>query len=280
MTDTIPEEFQGLNEKDIIECLADIKPEKPEYIWKPYIPKNAITLVQGASCSGKSTLMWHLAARLSKGYLPDGIKGKTRIPKKIIYQDLVDFNYNVTCMNLGWSDVAEDKVVYIDMLKANEAEGKDAYDTTIPSMELFEYAIEKTGADILFIDPVTFLFHYGTDDPDSERAYNEEIIAGLKKIVEMGCTVILTDNSSYDFESEYDNGMEKLPKIATSILYVERPDFGPVSTIEQLLNMYGPLGKSITVKKPGKKFQFSTDIKRHAVAKNRIVTAYLSHKTR
>ena len=55
------------------------------WLWYPYIAVGKITLLQGDPGDGKSTMMMHFIAELSKGgATPDGVAfGR---PQKIIYQ--------------------------------------------------------------------------------------------------------------------------------------------------------------------------------------------------
>jgi len=56
----------GLREPKLI-CMADVKPELVQWLWKNRIPLGSITLVVGRPGGGKSFLMTDLAARVSTG---------------------------------------------------------------------------------------------------------------------------------------------------------------------------------------------------------------------
>ena len=64
---------------------SDITPREVKWIWYPYIPAGKITILQGDPGDGKSTMMMHLIAEISKGgKLPDGREiGR---PHRVIYQ--------------------------------------------------------------------------------------------------------------------------------------------------------------------------------------------------
>ena len=51
-------------------CLADVKPEKVGYLWKPYLPKRKVALFEGDPGGGKTFLMLAVSAGLSRGCLP------------------------------------------------------------------------------------------------------------------------------------------------------------------------------------------------------------------
>ena len=62
-----------------------MKSSSVEWIWYPYIPCGKITVLQGDPGEGKSTLILHIAAILTKGAtLPDG--NKIQNPMTVIYQ--------------------------------------------------------------------------------------------------------------------------------------------------------------------------------------------------
>lgn len=53
-------------------CLADVVPEKVEFLWCPYIPKGKLTLIEGDPGVGKSWLICAIAAATAAGEGPSG----------------------------------------------------------------------------------------------------------------------------------------------------------------------------------------------------------------
>ena len=72
-------------ETGLLTYYSDVKSEPLKWLWYPYIAIGKITLLQGDPGDGKSTMMMHFIAELSKGgATPDGVAfGR---PHKIIYQ--------------------------------------------------------------------------------------------------------------------------------------------------------------------------------------------------
>ena len=72
-------------EKGILTLYSDVQATSVRWLWYPFIAVGKITLLQGDPGDGKSTMMMHLIAELSKGgALPDG---KTiGMPQRAIYQ--------------------------------------------------------------------------------------------------------------------------------------------------------------------------------------------------
>ena len=50
-----------------VQTAADVKPESPEFLWRPYIPLNEYTVVFGSSGTGKTLFLCGIAAALSSG---------------------------------------------------------------------------------------------------------------------------------------------------------------------------------------------------------------------
>lgn len=68
-----------------IEYYSNVKSSSVEWIWYPYIPCGKITILQGDPGEGKSTLILHIAAILTKGAtLPDGNKIQNRKYYRVI----------------------------------------------------------------------------------------------------------------------------------------------------------------------------------------------------
>jgi len=66
---------EGLKEEfaEVGRSLADVSPERVEWLWPKRVPKGKITVLDGDPDNGKSVLTTDLAARLTAGKsLPDG----------------------------------------------------------------------------------------------------------------------------------------------------------------------------------------------------------------
>ena len=65
--------------------MSDIRPEPVEWLWEPYIPSGAITLIQGDGSAGKTTVTLAIAAAMTRGDVLPG--GNTLIPSNVIIQN-------------------------------------------------------------------------------------------------------------------------------------------------------------------------------------------------
>ena len=69
--------------------MADIKATKVDFLWYPYIPFGKLTIIQGDPGEGKTTVVLHIAAALSKGGELPG-DDEEREPMNVIYQTAED----------------------------------------------------------------------------------------------------------------------------------------------------------------------------------------------
>lgn len=51
----------------IVQCVADIVPERIRWLWRSYVPLGAVTILQGDPGLGKSSILADLAARVTRG---------------------------------------------------------------------------------------------------------------------------------------------------------------------------------------------------------------------
>jgi 5S rRNA maturation endonuclease (ribonuclease M5) len=84
--DTAPMPTQNKIEYTFV-CLADVKPEKQEFLWNPYIPLGEITVMYAAGGTGKSFATIGIAADITTGRsLPRcGIEQMTINPEKVLF---------------------------------------------------------------------------------------------------------------------------------------------------------------------------------------------------
>ena len=86
-----------------VEFYSNVKASEVEWVWYPYIPCGKITMLQGDPGEGKSTLIIHIAATLTKGgYLPDGQKIKKPEMVISVFRRWKG-RYDKTKTGTGWS---------------------------------------------------------------------------------------------------------------------------------------------------------------------------------
>ena len=126
--------------------MSDIQPEPVEWLWEPYIPGGAITLIQGDGGDGKTTTALAIAAAVTTGLaLPNGFVGA---PANVIIQNAEDSYAQTIRPRLEQFGADCDRIEVID---------EDEQGLTL-SDERVEQAILRTKAKLLIIDPVQAYF--------------------------------------------------------------------------------------------------------------------------
>ena len=126
--------------------MGDIQPEPVEWLWEPYIPRGAISLIQGDGGMGKTSSSLAIAAAVSRGNaLPGGIDGA---PAAVIVQNAEDSYTRTIKPRLEKYGADCDMIEVIDEIEQELS----------LSDNRIEDAIIRTGAKLLIIDPVQAYF--------------------------------------------------------------------------------------------------------------------------
>ncbi len=216
--------------------LDDIYSTFPVWLWKPYIPFGKVTIIQGDPGDGKTTLILHIAAALSRGeVLHMDIKCK---PSNIIYLNAED----------GYADTIKPR------LEAANADCRyihtiDETDSALTMTdERIEAAIRLLDAKMLIIDPMQA---YLGADVDMHRA-NEirPVMSRLAVIAEnTGCAIVIIGhmNKAQGMKASYRGlGSIDFTAAARSVLVVARDKSNPnLRVMAQIKNSLAPEGKPI-----------------------------------
>ena len=134
-------------------CMSDIQSEPVEWLWEPYIPRGAISLIQGDGGEGKTTTALAIAAAVSTGTVLPGQVPLTRatfgnrnipIQADVVIQNAEDSYTNTIKPRLERFGADCDMIHVIDE------------DERVLSLsdERIEQAIIDTGAYLCILDPV------------------------------------------------------------------------------------------------------------------------------
>lgn len=122
---------------------SDVTARKVQWLWYPYIPFGKLTILQGDPGDGKTTLLLHIAALLSKGQsLPGEVNRKASID--IIYQSAEDDVEDTLKPRLICAGADCTKISFID----------DSHSPFSISDTHIETAILGTRAKLLVLDPL------------------------------------------------------------------------------------------------------------------------------
>lgn len=151
-----------------------------EWLWHPYIPYGKITILQGDSGEGKSTMMIQLAALITNGKaMPDGSEG--REPGNVLYQAAEDGIEDTVKPRLQAAGADCGRIAFLEQSDENPITLND---------ERLAQAIENTHAKLLVIDPFQA---YLRIDNDIQKANSVRAVFGqlAKPAEKTGCAVVL-----------------------------------------------------------------------------------------
>ena len=130
--------------ENLLTLYQDVSTTPIDWLWYPYIAIGKITILQGDPSDGKSTMMMHLLAALSRGTnLPDGTP--INKPLKAIYQCSEDNAADTIKPRLELADADCRKIAFID----EEATGFLTIDD-----ERIRQAIVEFRPSVVVIDPI------------------------------------------------------------------------------------------------------------------------------
>lgn len=196
-----------------IEYYSNVKSSSVEWIWYPYIPCGKITVLQGDPGEGKSTLILHIAAILTKGAnLPDG--NKIKKPMTVIYQCSEDSKADTIKPRLENAGADCRRVAFIK---------DDNGDLTLDD-ERIELAVKTTGAKLLILDPIQAFI--GKNGNMQSAVRMRETMTKLANIAEeYACAIVLVGHmtKSNSGKSIYRGlGSIDIAAAARSVLLVAR----------------------------------------------------------
>lgn len=207
------------------------------WLWYPYIPYGKLTLVQGDPGEGKTTMMLHIAADLTKGRMIPG--GEANMdPQSVIFQSTEDSICDTVKPRLEDADADCSKVFY---LQTSEDEALSLGD------DRFEDAINRTNAKLLIIDPLqSFL---GTDLDMSKIGSMRKPLMRLAKLAERtGCAVVIIGHMNKGSGSKgiYRGlGSIDIAAVSRSILLVGRDKANPeIRAVVPIKTSLAPEGRS------------------------------------
>lgn len=237
-------------ETGLLTYYSDVKSEPLKWLWYPYIAIGKITLLQGDPGDGKSTMMMHFIAELSKGgATPDGIAfGR---PHKIIYQ------------------CSEDKAG--DTIKPRlEAAGADCRNIAFINEEVHEgltldderirNAIIECNPQLVVIDPIQSYLENDSDMQIAVRARKIMRRIGMWAST-YNCAIVLIGHlSKKEGGKEIYRGLGSIDLAASvrSVLHVERdPQDKAIRFVHQIKNNLAEIGKDLCFEiRPGTGFRW------------------------
>lgn len=214
--------------------MSEIQSQEVAWLWFPFIPYGKLTIVQGDSGDGKTTLVLNIAVKLSKG---EGLDSKMKLkePLNVIYQSAED----------GLADTVKPR---LETAGAN-CENISVIDESIKSLsmidERLEEAVIRTKAKILILDPIQAYLGGGMDMNRANEA--RDMTKKLATLAEKyQCAIVLVGhmNKAVGNKAAYRGiGSIDFFAVARSVLLVDRikgePNTRAVVQIKNNLAAFG-----------------------------------------
>ena len=151
----------------ITHCVADVQPEKVEWLWKPYIALGTLCMLDGDPGIGKSLLMLQIAANISQDHPFPDQTGKPTLRAGATQNVLIMTREDSLSMTIRPRLDASDADVRRVFVSANwlDAEGKEQT-FTLKHLPLLEAELQRLHPRLVLLDPIQSFF----GDADMHRA--------------------------------------------------------------------------------------------------------------
>ncbi len=208
------------------------------WLWYPYIAVGKITLLQGDPGDGKSTMMMHFIAELSKGgATPDGVAfGR---PQKIIYQCAEDGAKDTIRQRLEEAGADSRNIAFLN---------EEVHEGLTLDDERIREFISGFRPQLVVIDPIQSYLDNESDLYMAVRARKLMRRLGMWASI-YNCAIVLIGHLRKQGNTKdlYRGlGSIDVPAAARSVLHVERDvSDNDLRIVHQIKNNLAPLGKDI-----------------------------------
>src|SRR5260221_5682354 len=172
-----------LDEAGVGTLLSDVIETNIEWLWQDRIALGKIATLDGDPGLGKSTMMFDLAARVSKGRpMPDGTRGVKGGVVLICLEDGLSDTIRPRLNRMG-ADLS--KILSIGFMDTTDPTTQHVYERpfTLPDdLLILEQSIERVNAKLIIIDPVTAILS-GKNSPKEEEV--RMLLMPIKEISEL-----------------------------------------------------------------------------------------------
>lgn len=170
--------------------LAEVNPERVEWLWGGYLPKGKLVTLDGDPGLGKSTLALSLAAPVTTGgRWPDGTKCEH--PGAVLLLSAEDGLADTVRPRLDAAGADVTKVHAFEGIPFTDADGNvGLMPLTLGNINELRSAIRETGAVLLIVDVLMAYLPSGSDAHKDQDV--RAILSRLTRLAdETGCTVVL-----------------------------------------------------------------------------------------
>ena len=161
----------------VLVCMDDVRPEPVPWLWKSWLPLEALAVLDGDPGLGKSTLTLDLAARVSRGWaMPPG-GGPAADPAGVVLLSAEDSLKHTIRPRLEVAGADLTRVHHFDAVRQGEAERAPV----LPwDMDLLADWVEGRGVRLIIVDPLTA---YLTQEHDAHK--DQDVRQALRPLAKL-----------------------------------------------------------------------------------------------
>ncbi len=240
MVQEIVDNAQPAGPRLCVTRLSDVEPKEVDWLWSKRIPRGKNTVVAGDAGVGKSLLTLDIASRVSKGSeWPNGENGVE--PGNVLLvtaEDGLDDTVVPRLIELG----ADTQRIQGIGIAVEDGRGRQVGLSLERHLNLIEYEVRNSNADLLVIDPVTAFA--GSRDTHKASDVRQLLSPMGAMAAKHGCAVVtvmhLNKNSQETNALYRVSGSTDFMAVARSAhLVVEHPD-------DEELRVFGPIKANLS----------------------------------
>ena len=182
--------IEGGRDRARVVNLAGVEAQETRWLWRPYIPLDCITILEGDPKTGKTWAALAITAAITRGYPLPGEDGKpvARMPGNVLYLTAED-SLSMTLrprLEKGNADLSR-----VNVLEGKiSADGKTVVPVTMQDLDILAQTLERYRPVLVVIDPMAAFL--GTNVNANRFEQVRPVLAGVTRLAEVyGCAVLL-----------------------------------------------------------------------------------------
>ena len=182
--------IEGGRDRARVVNLAGVEAQETRWLWRPYIPLDCITILEGDPKTSKTWAALAITAAITRGYPLPGEDGKpvARMPGNVLYLTAED-SLSMTLrprLEKGNADLSR-----VNVLEGKiSADGKTVVPVTMQDLDILAQTLERYRPVLVVIDPMAAFL--GTNVNANRFEQVRPVLAGVTRLAEVyGCAVLL-----------------------------------------------------------------------------------------
>lgn len=182
--------IEGGRDRARVVNLAGVEAQETRWLWRPYIPLDCITILEGDPKTGKTWAALAITAAITRGYPLPGEDGRpvARLPGNVLYLTAED-SLSMTLrprLEKGNADLSR-----VNVLEGKiSADGKTVVPVTMQDLGILAHTLERYRPVLVVIDPMAAFLGPNVNANRFEQV--RPVLAGVTRLAEVyGCAVLL-----------------------------------------------------------------------------------------